>query len=286
MTSEQDTILNTFRQQIDAIDDQLFALLKERISVVAQVGEFKHRTNPGRYPLRPAREAQMIRRVVDTFTSNPPFPPAAAAAIWRLLIGASTSVESPLTVAAFTPDQNNDFYWLAREYFGPSAQFSKHNTIKRVMSDVMDGKASVGIVPTIQTSDTDYWWMHLLEPAVDAPKIFACIPFITPGTRQPTALAFGRIAPEESGDDTTLMVLEVEHSTSQQRIQAAFTTAMLEATWVQITSFSSDSRYHLLEIHGFITEASEETNALLSALGNAVIRMTILGAYATPIILK
>ena len=279
-----------FRSKIDAIDDKIMGLLQERIGIVGQVGAFKRRTAPGRCPLRPGREAEMVRRIMDRFKNNngtTPFPPATAAAMWRILIGTSTSVESPLTVSAFVSERDNDLFWLAREYFGPSVEIVKQPYVKRVIGDVMDGKASVGIVPMLRSSDTTYWWTNLTQQNPDTPKIFAHIPFVshgTPGKDFPCGLAIARVAPEDSGDDRSLLVIETDYNVSQNRLQTAFVTAKLEATWINIATLTPDARHHLIEIQGFVNESSEPMKALFAGLGSSLFNACFLGSYAVPII--
>lgn len=274
-----------YRKQIDAIDDQLIRLFMERIGIVSKVGEIKRKAAPGQCPIRAGREAQQVRRIMSSF-ENTAFPPAAAAAIWRIIIGASTAVEAPLTLSVFIPDRDNELYWMAREYFGPTAAIIKQPHIKRVIGDVMDSKAAVGIVPMLRSADTTYWWTNLMEKGTHIPKIFARIPFLAPqltGMEVPSALAIARIKPELSGDDCSLVVIEADHNVSQHRLQTAFITAKLEATWINIATLSPNTRHHLIEIKGFVTHGHEGFESLLSTMRPSIMNVTFLGAYATPI---
>jgi len=284
--------LASYRQRIDEIDNKLIALLQERIGIVGEVGAFKRRTAPGTCPIRPGREAEMIRRIMATFDSSPntpKFPASAAAAMWRTLIGASTSVESPLIISVFVPERDNDLYWLAREYFGPSVQIVKQSYVKRVIGDIMDGKAAVGIVPMLRGSDTTYWWTNLTQQTPDTPKVFARVPFVTHSATArdaASALAIARVTPENTGDDNSLLVLEADHNVSQNRLQTAFGNAKLEATWINIATLTPNARHHLIEIKGFVTETSEPIQALISSLGASIYNACFLGSYAVPIIVN
>lgn len=280
--------LTAFRQQIDALDEKLIALLMERIGIVKKVGDIKRKTHPGQCPIRPGREAAMVRELMKK-CENAEFPPAAVAAMWRILIGASTSVESALKLAVFTPDNDPSLYWLAREYFGSFLPVNRHPHVKRVIGDIMDGKASVGIVPTLHGADTSYWWTNLVQPGGDLPKIFAHIPFVyngTPSRDIPTGLAIAQIEPEASGDDISLIVLEAEHNTSQHRLQGAFAQAKLEPNWVSVATIGPATRHHLIELKGFITAGHPAITALQESLGASIVNLSFLGAYAVPVTLK
>jgi chorismate mutase / prephenate dehydratase len=288
-TSAEEAPLADFRKQIDELDDQLVDLLIKRIGIVQQVGELKKTTAPGQCPIRAGREADMVRRIMKQFESSA-FTAAAAGAIWRIIIGASTSVEAQLKLSVYTPEGNNDLYWLGREYFGFFNPSTKQPHVKRVIGDVMDNKSSVGILPMPHSSDTDYWWTSLMHMGTERPKIFAQIPFIYPdnlGKDMHAALAIANIVPEETGDDTSLIVLETDFNVSQNRLQTAFATAKLEASWIQIASVNPTSRYHLIGVKGFITEDHKEFQSIISTLGSAsVLNTYYLGAYATPIMMQ
>jgi hypothetical protein len=92
----------------------------------------------------PVREAEQVRRIMKKFENlgDDLLLPAAAGALWRTIIGMSTSIESPLKVSAYTPIGDSDLYWLAREYFGPFLPITRQPYINRVIGDVMDGKST------------------------------------------------------------------------------------------------------------------------------------------------
>lgn len=280
--------LAAFRQRIDAIDDKLITLLIERTGIVQQVGSLKNRVAPDQCPIRPGREADMVRRIMKKFDGSA-FPPAAAAALWRIIIGASTSVEAPLTISVLFDDKNHDLFWLTREFFGPAAQIIRQPQVKRVIGDVLDGKAAVGIVPPLRRLDaTADWWASLLDAAKDMPKIFARLPFVypePPGRDSPMALAIARIAPEPSGDDVSFIVLETGPNVSQNRLQTAFAAAKLEASWINILTLYPESRHHLVEVKGFHTAENESLKPFLTALGETPPKISYLGSYAAPVLL-
>jgi len=274
-----------FRRQIDALDDRIIDLLTQRTNIVRNVGKYKHENFPGICPIRAAREADMVKRIVEKFKDSS-FPPAAAAAIWRTIIGASTSVEGALAISAYAPDKQNDLYWMAREYFGPFLPVTKQPYIKRVIGDVMDGKAAVGIVPMPSSNDNESWWLSLIQTSDDSPKIFAHIPFVhfaAVARDTPVALAIARIKPEETDNDVSIFVIEADGNLSQNKLQSAFVSAKLETSWVNITTVNAASRHHLIEIKGFITPDHEKILSVTKELGSAVMNLYCLGAYAQPI---
>lgn len=284
LNAEQQAKLLEFRGQIDALDDKIIDLLIERIGIVSQVGEMKRGVNATQCPLRPGREADMVRRIAKKFEGTD-FSPAAAAAIWRILIGASTAVEGALKISVYAPETDENLYWIAREYFGGFLNITKQPQIRRVIGDVMDGKASVGIVPNFTYTGDDQWWTSLLQRGQDIPSIFAHVPFVyyeTPGRHSPSALAIGHITPECTEEDVSIIVLDTEYNVSQHRLQTAFTQANLQAQWLSIANLSTQSRHHLIELKGFVDSNHAGMKLFLANLGNAVMNHYFLGSYAVP----
>lgn len=285
--------LDGYRKEIDALDDRIVELLLQRVGVVEKVGRYKEKSAPGKCPIRAGREADMVRRIMKRFEGTS-FPPAAAGAMWRLMIAASTSVEAPLKISVYTPDGtpggHNDLYWLAREYFGVFNPITRLPHIKRVIGDVMDGKAAVGILPMPRRDDTDHWWTNLMQSGEKRPKVFAQIPFIHPdmmAKEAHSALAIANIAHERTGDDTSLIVMETDFNVSQNRLQTEFANAKMEASWIQIANLTPSSRHHLIEVKGYLTPEHKDMQALITKLGhNTVLNVCYLGAYATPILIS
>ncbi len=284
LNAEQQAKLLECRGKIDALDDKIIELLIERIGVVSQVGEMKRSVDATQCPLRPGREADMVRRIAKKFEGTE-FSPAAAAAIWRILIGASTAVEGPLKISVFATEKDESLYWMTREYFGGFLQIYKQPQIRRVIGDVMDGKSAVGIVPNFNPSDEDPWWTTLLQSGPNVPNIFAHVPFVyyeTPGNHSPSALAIGNITPEATAEDVSIIVLDTDYNVSQHRLQTAFTQAKLQAQWLSIANLSNQSRHHLIELKGFVDANHAGMKSFIAHLSGAVLNTYFLGSYAVP----
>lgn len=279
--------LENFRAKIDAYDDQIIQLLKDRLHVVSEVAAYKRANFPNQFPIRAGREARMLRRIAQVFKGTD-FAPAAAAQLWRIIIGTSTALEQPLTVSVFAPDDKRDLYWLTREYFGPAALITRQPHVKRVIGDVMDGKAAIGVVPTLHNPEGT-WWSHMLRPEADAPKFFAHLPFVYTNENpklHPAGLAFSRIAPEASGDDVSVYVLELDHDVSQHRIQTALAGAHLSANWLGVESPTPNTRQHIIEVKGFVPPEQEAMQHFLASFGASLKQSYFLGAYAQPITIQ
>jgi chorismate mutase len=268
------------RAKIDAIDDELIALMNRRSKFVQQVGAIKKSTQEeGLCFIRSGREADMVRRMHEAFRGGT-FPAHAAAHMWRIIIAASLSLESTLSVAAYSGDPAQEIYWLAREYFGSFTPITKEASARRVLGEVMDGKAQVGVLPLPDDTAEGSWWLKLGNL-----KIFACVPFILPKGGAIKAVAVAKLEPEDTGDDISFFSIETAADISQSRLKAVIDKHKLDARWLAAESFASGHRVHLIEIKGFLTGHHDFVREIKGALGASLIAINWRGAYALPIIL-
>ncbi|MCC7259700.1 MAG: chorismate mutase [Alphaproteobacteria bacterium] len=248
-----DPILQQRRAEIDAIDVQLLALLTERIGIVRKVGVHKRSQDPDQCFLRPGREADMVRDIAAKGAGH--FPPEALAAMWRMLISGSLSIEQPFSVSAYSTPGNPDCYWLAREYFGGFVPIREHGDAASVIADLRDRRCFVGALP-VPTTDT--WWTRLLEKDSAHLKVFGIAPFVVPRSRPDAATwLVGPIAPEATSDDTSIIAMA----------------APAPAGWRRLGE-SAVNGISLYAAPGFMTEVDIPASARL------------LGAYANPVTLE
>lgn len=286
--SDLDTPLASLRAEIDALDDRLIALIKERCEIVAKVGEYKKAHQSHTHHIRPGREAAMIRRIWGAFEGSK-FLPYAAAGIWRWIITASTMIETPLSVSVYAPEQDLRYYWLAREYFGPFMPIRREPTFNRVLGDVMESKASAGILPMPDGEPGEQWWQMVAGKSRNWPKIFATLPFAVTARSErhlPQALAIGNIRPEATGDDVTLLVLDTDTQTSTNRLQTGFSKAGLGAQWIAVDNTPAQSRRHLIALKSFVDEDHDALKQFLADMGASVTDHHLLGTYAAPVALQ
>ena len=92
------SLLEIARQDIDTIDDKLVDLLAQRFAVTARIRAAKAgEAQPWPLPLRPAREAQIMRRVIAAGKDNA-LNPQLMVRLWRAIINQSSLNQSSITV--------------------------------------------------------------------------------------------------------------------------------------------------------------------------------------------
>jgi chorismate mutase len=213
---ETDSTLQSFRQQIDAIDRELLALLDQRCGIVQQVGEYKRERSEHPVYLRPGREADMVRQLAES-AGKGRFSAHAAALIWRQIISASTSLEAPVTIGLLEEGLERvaarTLASLTREHFGPFSPQHSYSETTLLLQDIQKRRRMLGIFPAI-TRENGYcpWWWSLADHNLRQPEIslyvFLKLPFLqTDWNAKESAYAVGYIRPEPTRDDTSLFVI-------------------------------------------------------------------------------
>ena len=140
--------LADLRVQIDAIDDELLALLNRRAQVAEQVGEVKKRE--GSPFLRPDRVAQVIQKLQQR--NKGPLKNEHVAAVWREIMSACLALESPVRVAYLGP-AGTFSEQAALQFFGNSIEHVACSSIDEVFRATASGGAGYGVVPVENSTE-------------------------------------------------------------------------------------------------------------------------------------
>lgn len=134
--------LSQLRTQIDALDQDLLALLNRRAALAHEVGEIKR--GEGSAVFRPERETQVINNLQAL---NPgPLKPTSIAHIWREVMSACRALEANQRVAYLGP--NGTFSeQAALQFFGSSIERMPCSNLDEVFRATAAGSAEFGVVP-------------------------------------------------------------------------------------------------------------------------------------------
>jgi chorismate mutase len=165
--------LADLRREIDRIDEAMHALLMERGEIIDRLIAIKQTQESGS-AFRPAREAEMMRRLVDRHAGILPLDTVES--IWRVIISTFTYVQAPFSVHADLSAGEAAMRDSARFHFGFTVPFVPHMGAASVVAAVSDSKGDLGLVPTFAAPGAGAWWSALEFDA--APKIIARLPFV------------------------------------------------------------------------------------------------------------
>jgi chorismate mutase len=165
--------LADLRRDIDRIDETMHGLLMERGEIIDRLIAVKQTQESGS-AFRPAREADMMRRLVERHKGILPLDTAEG--IWRVIISTFTYVQAPFTVHADLSAGDAQMRDSARFHFGFTAPFVAHMGAASVVAAVSDSKGDLGLVPAFAVAGAGAWWNALEFDA--APKVIARLPFV------------------------------------------------------------------------------------------------------------
>ena len=154
--------LAEIRQKIDAIDDQLIALLNDRASLVHEVGEIKKKDGLEIYA--PEREEQLLQALIAK--SKGRLPEKSIRAIYREIMSAALALEEDLGIAYLGPE-GTWTHQAALSKFGQSVRYDPQANFADVFNQVARRHADYGVVP-IENS-TEGAVNHTLDLFADSP---------------------------------------------------------------------------------------------------------------------
>jgi chorismate mutase len=165
--------LADLRKEIDRIDEGMHKLLMERGEIIDRLIASKDSQESGS-AFRPAREAEMMRRLVKRHKGILPLDTAES--IWRVIISTFTYVQAPFSVHADLSAGDALMRDSARFHFGFTVPFVPHMGAAGVVAAVSSSKGDLGLVPALGVASAGAWWSALEFDA--APKIIARLPFV------------------------------------------------------------------------------------------------------------
>ena len=165
--------LQNLREEIDRIDASMHSLLIERGEIIGELIKVKRTTETGA-AFRPAREASMMRRIVERHRGILPLDTVES--IWRVIIATFTYVQAPYAVHADFSAGDAAVRDSARFHFGFTVPLSAHLGAAGVVAAVAQSKGDLGLVPASTLAGAGAWWTAL--EAEKGPKIIARLPFV------------------------------------------------------------------------------------------------------------
>lgn len=196
--------LDRLRAEIDRIDDDLVHLLARRVEIGRMVAEAK---GDDRGPfLRPGREAQILRRLLDAARGR--LPPAVVERIWREILAANLARQIEPVTAVWDPTSSGAVLARARDRGGASTLVETVSSAAAAIEAVRTGRACLAVVPAL--TETEWrWWPLLLADRSPRPRIIARLPFFGAGEE---ALGLGAQEPDPSGDDVSYWAVRGEQA--------------------------------------------------------------------------
>jgi chorismate mutase len=191
--------LDEVRERIDAIDEQVLSLIAERAAMSAVVAKAKRAKGETSFGLRPAREAQILRKLL--IAKQPQVSFELVVSLWRQIMADSLARQGPFHVSLWGGKNPYRTIELTRIRFGSSVVVRPAPNSKEALSEA---KRSGGVAVLALASDAPWWGQMLAEPKLN---VFASLPCLR-RWGPATALAVAQIEVEPSGRDETFWVTD------------------------------------------------------------------------------
>ena len=276
--------LDNIRARIDAVDGQICDLIRERTALAREVGAAKRSQGNSR-PMRPAREAEIIRAMVARMGAE--VPVVSVTRIWRELIASTIEAhQGGLTVLV---GGQGELWDVSREHFGSAPKLDACPDMPVILRRMRENLHTVAVMPNPKDDDPAPWWAQMLDVDGPQPRVIARLPFIQPATPRLTdvgALAVAAGAePEPSGDDRTLLIVQFDRDYSR----ASVVEGMRDAGWTirDLMSWRApeDSAINLLlvELDDYVALDDRRLADVVGSSRGHLQRIIHFGGYPTPI---
>ncbi len=275
--------LSELRREIDDLDDQIHALLRQRTLIVEEVRAYKKEE---RVKIRPAREAEIIYRLFAQHSGA--FPKPELFRMWRELIVATLRMEGPFSVGVFMDESNCGFWDLARDQYGSFVPMSAYPSARRIIEAVQKQEVILGILPLPERAEKDPWWRRLVFEGADAPRVIARLPFV-PGSNARSAdheaLVICPVAQQPTGRDRSYLAMESTRQLSADALSKVFADVDINVIFFTDCHDANHPQIwqSLIEVDGFVAANEPRIKAVEDTQNGAILRVVGLGGYAVPV---
>ena len=138
-----DAQIKKLREQIDALDVKIQALISDRARLALQIAETKQKEGSNNF-YRPEREAEVLRNVLAR--NQGPLSEEVMARLFREIMSACLALESRLRIAFLGPE-GTFTQEAALKQFGHAVETAPLAAIDEVFREVESGNAHFGVVP-------------------------------------------------------------------------------------------------------------------------------------------
>ena len=258
--------LEQLRRNIDAIDDALQEGLRQRAALAREVVRSKGESGT---PLRPDREARILRRLAERHGGD--LPLESLFRIWREIISATLQLQTPFQAMVWQGEGEGEALLpLARDFYGGAIPLISHGDARVILERLAARSNLLAILPFPDGSAAGKWWRDHAESDTTA-SIVGVLPFLQPaagaGAR---ALIVAQAAFASSGDDTSLFAWRCDVSNRKNE-------NISDNYGAYVDILDKEGEWYLLSVNDYC-RGTESSLASFRDGGD----LRLLGGYANP----
>lgn len=275
--------LDDIRKKIDELDNRIHDTLMERAELVLKVGEEKRKNNI--QIVQPAREARMIRRLLTRHKGV--LPEMAVVRIWRELVGAVSLLQKGLKVMVAQPDNQNEGWDLARDYFGSCLPMTRCTTAISAISSLKEDKATFAVVPWPEMEDEQPWWTYLGGASPESMQIIIALPHGRDpdhvGTEK-RVLVISKSGFDDSGEDNSFLLIQCNAAVSRGKLVDLAKKAGLTALSISSKRNTNPAMptLHLMEVEDYIARNDKRLAEFVKTFEDPGANVFCVGGYPVP----
>lgn len=172
--------LDALRYEIDALDDQLMALIERRVALSRKVARAK-RPAPTAVLIRPDREEQ----VIDRLSAASSLPRSSLATLWRELMGLGLQSQRRTEIVIHSGHDRVGTTARTAARFGAAAPIIEAQSVDAALARARSGSA----IAVVELQPGTPWWLGLADD-----RDLAIIDEIKGPGGKPSALCIARVA--------------------------------------------------------------------------------------------
>jgi chorismate mutase len=236
--------LKELRSDIDALDRAMLELLEKRFAAIGLIRQWKQqRGDKASSPIRPAREAEILRRLEGLRGET--VPPELMVRLWRSIMAAATAAQANVTIHASEESaRDQTLRDLIRDHFA-GLPVKQHASAREAVAACGANALDIAIVRT-----ESEWIAPILQH--EGLKVIGMLPILWNAKQAPKLLMLGQVEGEPTGDDETLVALKLAHE------------APAGALWS-----ANAGDWRCIALPGFLDEMSRELVAIRESAGDA-----------------
>lgn len=210
--------LEAVRAELDVIDTQILDLVARRLKTADALPGVK----PSGVPIRPAREIQMMRRLIGAAAE--PLEPDLVIELWRVLIGANVRRHGPMDIVTGGGADPVRLFDIARRHYGARTRIHRATDPRAALTRAVETPNMVAVVPWPGPTGPGGWWPTLSESKYHKLALVAALPMRGDRAAEPEAAVFCQNAPiEPAGQDITIaMAFDQHHRALKVLAEAGF----------------------------------------------------------------